>query len=116
MKIEISPNEMVRIELADTDGYFTVCYGTSHVSVFADMPDVFGRQGVIYQEPWGEALGEQDKAPGYEGQCAVCLVWVVPDTVATRIQVEDNPDFMQEDAMTRLPRLICTACRDKICL
>lgn len=54
VKIKLSPNESVQIELDGADGKFQFTYGKKQVSVFAEMPDTKGRKGTIYLERFND--------------------------------------------------------------
>lgn len=79
MKVELTPGEMVHVVLADTDGEITVSYGgmkhgTDRLIVHADMPDVSGREGIIYCETFRTPGDHKDElatdcvVPKYEDE------------------------------------------------
>lgn len=55
MKLILKQGERVEVELADTDGKFVISYGRSTLRVTSDLPDQKGREGVIYEERFGDA-------------------------------------------------------------
>lgn len=59
--IIIKQGESVDIQLADTDGCFTITYSDRDLIVTADMPDPSGRVGVIYHEPYADLHEEMMK-------------------------------------------------------
>jgi hypothetical protein len=63
MYVEIGIGQDVRIGLRDTDGIFVIDYAKSRagvLSIMADMPDTNGREGVIYEERFGDGLPRPD--------------------------------------------------------
>ena len=56
--VTLRPGQAIRIELADTDGAFEIHYDTpvySNQLVVAEvenLPDSYGRRGVLYHEDW----------------------------------------------------------------
>ncbi len=61
MKIELKPGERITVTLEGTDGEIEVAFNESDVRVTTDLPDSSGREGIIYQECFGDgdrALGE----------------------------------------------------------
>ena len=48
MHIELEAGEQIEISFKDADGVITVAYGKTVASVHADLPDIHGRDGVIY--------------------------------------------------------------------
>jgi hypothetical protein len=69
VKVELRMGSSIRISLKDADGYFDVSYaadGQPVLTVFAELPDVAGREGIIYREAWNPeklALGKPLKHP-----------------------------------------------------
>ena len=48
MHIELKAGEQIEISFKHADGVITVAYGETVASVYADLPDTHGRNGVIY--------------------------------------------------------------------
>jgi hypothetical protein len=59
--VTIQLGQSVSIQFAETDGEITVSYGAridDAVTVEADMPDSYGRTGIIYREDFGVRPGD----------------------------------------------------------
>lgn len=59
--VTIQPGQSVSVCFADSDGEITVSYGSripDALTVEADMPDTYGRGGIIYREDFGVPPGD----------------------------------------------------------
>lgn len=65
MKVILEPGDSLIVELHETDGLFRINYDhmteQNHLTVWAELPDSSGREGVIYDEdfssiPEGEEI------------------------------------------------------------
>lgn len=78
MKIEIDHKDTLLVTLRDSDGEFRISYGgvvEDHLTVHSELPDQQGREGIIYDEPFGhtpeeclsdaEVIAAAKRLPGY---------------------------------------------------
>ena len=52
--ILLAPGQSIAIRLANSDGEFVVRYGEDSLTVESDMSDIWGRDGEIYREEFGD--------------------------------------------------------------
>lgn len=64
MKVILRQGDTLMVELHDTDGYFEIDYGGTALTVYSELPDTEGRDGVIYSENYNAGwAGGQKVAP-----------------------------------------------------
>jgi hypothetical protein len=66
MKVLLRPGDVLEVGLVDTDGHFEFRYDVEkgHLTVTSDLPDMQGREGVIYDEVFvSTSEGEDPDAP-----------------------------------------------------
>lgn len=66
VQVTITRGEEVTIAFADTDGEITVAWREDRLTVTADMPDMTGREGVIYEYVFTLFQGGEDSATTWD--------------------------------------------------
>lgn len=57
-KIILYPNESVEVQMEDSDGTIKVAFNSNDITVESDLPDAYGRTGVIYKEVFGRSKSD----------------------------------------------------------
>ena len=61
MRIELASGDTLSVVMEGTDGEFKVIWGENVLQVTADLPDSSGREGVIYEETWGDTRSTDEE-------------------------------------------------------
>lgn len=71
MRIMLKPGETLIVGFTDEnehdgDGTIVIEFEDETLRVSADMPDSSGREGVIYEEWFGDVPGQEQPVPGWD--------------------------------------------------
>lgn len=69
MKVVLEAGDTLEVELAGTDGTFSIAFGDDELTVKTDLPDDDGRSGTIYRERFGSVRVKTSAKPCAAAGC-----------------------------------------------